>query len=192
MQSGTSPNTTNDNEVVRQAAAIARRFVGQITISSEAVAEKIASAIEAELLTEANKFRLRMPGCGDTNCQNDREKKMRPLSDGGCCDPCIESIVHALQSSGIKTRASCCGHGFRPGCIALADGREIHIARDFEESRLIDQLFTTDINGIDEHQALISGYKRMQSALEKIACLTQSTDLLWWQVDARKALGVDT
>ena len=30
--------------------------------------------------------------------------------------------------------------------------------------------------------------RRMRSALEKIASPTQTTDLLWWQVEAREAL----
>ncbi len=43
------------------------------------------------------------------------------------CDPCLAPLIVALNSSGIKTVASCCGHGKIPGNIALADGRELII-----------------------------------------------------------------
>lgn len=41
------------------------------------------------------------------------------------CDPCIADLIQALNVSGIKTVASCCGHGNRQGSILLADNREI-------------------------------------------------------------------
>jgi hypothetical protein len=56
-------------------------------------------------------------------------------------DACITSIVKALNDAGIVTRASCCGHGKRPGNIALADGRELIIALDYETGRTIDRAF---------------------------------------------------
>lgn len=59
----------------------------------------------------------------------------------------IAPLVRALNAAGLGTIASCSGHGFRPACIALADGREIIIARDFEEARRINALFPLDING---------------------------------------------
>jgi hypothetical protein len=59
----------------------------------------------------------------------------------------IAPIVTALNAAGVETRASCSGHGFRPGNIALRDGREIIIARTHAEGRLIDRLFPLDING---------------------------------------------
>jgi hypothetical protein len=55
------------------------------------------------------------------DCGVDREAKMTVLPAGGCCDPCIEPLVRALNDAGIATRASCCGHGHRPGNIVLAD-----------------------------------------------------------------------
>lgn len=82
-----------------------------------------------------------------TDCHLDREAKMLPLPISGHCDPCLHRLISALQLSGFDTVASCCGHKFRPSRIALADGREIIIARDFEESALINKIFTTDING---------------------------------------------
>ena len=59
----------------------------------------------------------------------------------------IAGVVVALNESGIRTVASCSGHGQRPANIALGDGREIFIARNYSEARVIDALFNTDING---------------------------------------------
>lgn len=63
------------------------------------------------------------------------------------CDPEIAPLVAALNLAGLKTIASCSGHGHRPGNIALSDGREIIIARNFEEARQIGRLFPLDIHG---------------------------------------------
>lgn len=52
---------------------------------------------------------------------------MVTVKPGVWCDPCIASVVVALNAWGIKTVASCCGHGERPGSIVLADGRELTI-----------------------------------------------------------------
>lgn len=62
-------------------------------------------------------------------------------------DESIAPIVWALNAVGAETIASCSGHGHRPGNIALRDGREIIIARDFEEARRIDALFPVGANG---------------------------------------------
>jgi hypothetical protein len=56
-------------------------------------------------------------------------------------DSCIAPIVRALNDAGVITVASCCGHGKQPGNIALADGREIIIAPDYETGRRIDAMF---------------------------------------------------
>jgi hypothetical protein len=56
-------------------------------------------------------------------------------------DPCIVPLVLALRDADILTIASCCGHGHRPGSIALEDGRELIIAPDFDTARQIDALF---------------------------------------------------
>lgn len=92
---------------------------------------------------------MRETFCGRDDCHENREAAMVRLKAGGCCDPCVASIVMALNAAGIDTLASCCGHGFRPGNIALADGRELVIARDFAEARAIDKIFPVDINGDD-------------------------------------------
>lgn len=56
-------------------------------------------------------------------------------------DACIAPLVEALNAAGFPTVASCCGHGHRPGSIVLEDGREVVIARNFDEGRMIDALF---------------------------------------------------
>lgn len=90
--------------------------------------------------------------CADRLCNQDRESKMVTVgwqSNGKVifCDPCIAPLVKALNDAGIKTIASCCGHGHRPPSIILSDGREIIIARDRDEAELIHNLFPVDING---------------------------------------------
>jgi hypothetical protein len=50
---------------------------------------------------------------------------MVTVKPGVWCDPCIASLVAALNYGGVETVASCCGHGERNGSIALADGREL-------------------------------------------------------------------
>lgn len=59
----------------------------------------------------------------------------------------IAELVRVLNANGFPTKASCAGHGYRPADIVLADGREIIIARDFDEARKINALFPIDING---------------------------------------------
>lgn len=61
-------------------------------------------------------------------------------------DRCLVPLVKALWSAGFTTVASCCGHGHRPGNIALDDGRELIIAPDYESGRKIDAIFP-DIHG---------------------------------------------
>lgn len=68
-------------------------------------------------------------------------------------DACIAPIVRILNDAGIGTVASCCGHGHRPGNIALADGRELIIARSYEEARVVDRA-TPDIHGAPPHAGI--------------------------------------
>ena len=44
-----------------------------------------------------------------------------------CIDFCIHQIVAALNAGGIRTLASCCGHGKIKGNIILEDGRALLI-----------------------------------------------------------------
>jgi len=62
-------------------------------------------------------------------------------------DSCIHNLVKILNDNDIVTVASCCGHGNRSGNIALADGRELIIAKNFEEARNIDKFIGIDIHG---------------------------------------------
>ena len=48
------------------------------------------------------------------------------------CDPEIADIVSALNSGGVKTVASCSGHGVKPGGVALADGRQLLLLESLE------------------------------------------------------------
>lgn len=65
------------------------------------------------------------------------EGEWRPID----VDKCIAQIVFDFNSIGLITVASCCGHGKRPANIALADGREIIIAPDYETGRKIGAVF---------------------------------------------------
>ena len=47
-----------------------------------------------------------------------------------CIDFCIHQIVAALNAGGVRTVASCCGHGKMPGRIDLEDGRTIVIVQN--------------------------------------------------------------
>ena len=54
-------------------------------------------------------------------------------SDGAIwCDPCLVPLVRALNTGGLPTVASCCGHGHRPGSISLADDTHLLIAPNDE------------------------------------------------------------
>lgn len=75
-------------------------------------------------------------------------------------DACIQPVVESLNVAGLITVASCCGHGHRPGNIALAGGRELIIAPDFETARRIDKLFPNDIHGEDIKVRHGSGERR--------------------------------
>ena len=56
-------------------------------------------------------------------------------------DSCIFELVRLLNENGYTTVACCCGHRKRPANIALKDGREITLFKDFETARKIDKLF---------------------------------------------------
>jgi len=50
------------------------------------------------------------------------------------CDPEIADLVRALNVGGMRTVASCSGHGERLGSIALADGRALVICSSPDEA----------------------------------------------------------
>lgn len=74
-----------------------------------------------------------------------REAAMVKVAERVWCDPCLVPLVKALNDAGMPTVASCCGHGRRPSTVALADGREVIVARTFEEARELTSGFP-DIN----------------------------------------------
>lgn len=76
--------------------------------------------------------------CDHSRGPGGREAAMVVIAPGVHCDPCLEPLIRALHEAThlpsvptrfgpepIRTIASCCGHGRRPGRITLADGREI-------------------------------------------------------------------
>lgn len=71
-------------------------------------------------------------------------------------DECISGLVQTLNTAGYTTIASCCGHGNRPGNIALRNGKELIIAPDFKTARLIGSLFP-DVHG-EVHAKYIAHY----------------------------------
>jgi hypothetical protein len=54
-------------------------------------------------------------------------------------DACIAPLVQVLNKYGYKTTACCCGHGKTNGVISLKDGRELLIARNYSEARLMEK-----------------------------------------------------
>ena len=66
----------------------------------------------------------------------------------GGIDEDIQPIVAALNSAGIKTISSCCGHTFQPTAVCFEHNGVIKEMRlfTFEQSRIVDKLFP-DVNG---------------------------------------------
>lgn len=62
-------------------------------------------------------------------------------------DPCIAPLVEALNNTGFRTVASCCGHGHRPGVISLDDGRELIVATSYDQAREVEQAFPLTSHG---------------------------------------------
>lgn len=84
------------------------------------------------------------------------------IQEGVWCDPCLESLVRALNDGSLPTVASCCGHGKRPGNIALADGRQLFIATPNEAEEIHAYLHT----GLGEFlKRSIAGSPRSMAAL---------------------------
>ena len=54
------------------------------------------------------------------------------------CDPCLEGTIRSLNLGGLKTVASCCGHGSNFSTVLLADGRWIVILPDHESFSKMD------------------------------------------------------
>lgn len=74
--------------------------------------------------------------CGDFcgGVKTFREQVPMPIGKRvECIDKCISHIVAALNAGGVKTVASCCGHGNMIGNIVLDNGRELGIFKDRDE-----------------------------------------------------------
>ena len=91
-------------------------------------------------------------------------------------------LVDALWSAGIDTVACCSGHGYRPGNIALADGRELVIAQGFDEARKIDTLFPVDIQGRATRRAV--WLAPVEPTANMVAAGEQASQMLEWQIRA--------
>jgi len=98
--------------------------------------------------------KVKETACGDLNCSK--------INAG--IDKCIKPLINALNSIGVETVASCCGHGFRPTSIALKDGRELIIFPDSETARKTDHLFK-DIHG--ESNNYLDELSRTKAELEE-------------------------
>lgn len=75
-----------------------------------------------------------------------------PEQRGVWCDPCLAPLVGALNAAGIRTVASCCGHGRGAGSIIVAagDGHIELLITAFESgegSALVDALRTSSALG---------------------------------------------
>lgn len=109
-------------DLIERLRALARHEHSDVSIAEEA-----AAALAA------------MGGQGEA--RESRMVVLRRKQDGTpsvWCDPEIADLVAALNAGGVPTIASCSGHGERPGNIALADGRELLVAKDYAEARAIE------------------------------------------------------
>lgn len=64
------------------------------------------------------------------------------------CDPCIAKLVDALNTAGLNTEWSCCGHGHQPPMVGLRDGRQVVVLPDTEMAMQVSALFERDVNGV--------------------------------------------
>jgi hypothetical protein len=85
--------------------------------------------------------------CDHTNDLGGREAAMVVLDpgtperhgrDGVWCDPCLVPLVKALNDGGIRTVASCCGHGTAPTWVILADDRYLLLVSREDAHEFID------------------------------------------------------
>lgn len=100
---------------------------------------------------------MTIPGmCGDKNCNCDREQKMVVVErdENGkptvWCDPCLADWVKMLNENGIKTVASCCGHGRVPPTIMTQEHGDVMLLGHFwatEKAHHLVRSLWGDING---------------------------------------------
>lgn len=70
-----------------------------------------------------------MPVCNHEN----REIAMSVIDEKTWCDPCLEPLIRALNTNGLRTIASCCGHGEQFGSICLRDGRVLVVSASLSD-----------------------------------------------------------
>ena len=70
-----------------------------------------------------------------------------------CIDHCIHTLVAALNAGGVRTIASCCGHGKMPGNILLEDNRVIAIFPSREDARMCDNLESSGHSHLAENRS---------------------------------------
>lgn len=84
--------------------------------------------------------------CDYTNDPGGREAAMVVLDpgtperhgrDGVWCDPCLVPLVKALNDGGLRTVASCCGHGRFDGWISLEDGRMLGLFASLDRAHQV-------------------------------------------------------
>jgi len=63
------------------------------------------------------------------------------------CDPEIVDIVSALNTSSLRTVASCSGHGDPFGFVSLADGRELLILPSYDSTRFAERALLKAFKG---------------------------------------------
>lgn len=64
---------------------------------------------------------------------SNREAAMTVIDADTWCDPCIEPLVRALNDGGLRTIASCCGHGRRPSSVVFSDDRVLLVLSSIED-----------------------------------------------------------
>ena len=87
------------------------------------------------------------------------------------CDPCLVPIVRALNTNGLSTVASCCGHGTHRPSVALADGRWLVVYGD-ADFRAADTAINDDgtTNGDPEDYAVIGGVRCRIERIRRTVC----------------------
>lgn len=81
-----------------------------------------------------------------------REAAMTVLDEKTWCDPCLVPLIKALNDGGIRTVASCCGHGHRPGNVMLADGRVLLVLPDTEWDRWLAKKIHERVGDMPGHE----------------------------------------
>lgn len=141
MESGQTG--TDGSQKPNDAAAIPRAKAGSNPRVQESLQAKAlrdppeVTAAEFDRMVKRAAGALRSPPAGS------REAAMVVLErdDGGTptvwCDPEIADLVGALNSGGVRTIASCSGHGKSFGWIALKDGRQLVITPDLDSCKSV-------------------------------------------------------